>query len=163
MKQEGVEKVKKKSLLRMQNKKLTRIIQSILKNYLKSGLSIKVKLIGAFVIPVLLIILLGTISYNTATSAITNSYTESSISTVKKTADYYTLMFSNIKSTASEFASSSDVKSYYSGSFSADPITEESRYNSIFNSLNATVMGNSAIKTIHVISNYGKSILQPPI
>ena len=27
-----------------------------------------------------------------------------------------------------------------------------------FNTLNATVMGNSAIKTIHVISNYGKSI-----
>lgn len=159
LKQEGVEKVKKeKPSKNAKTKKINKNNPIDIKNYLKSGLSIKVKLIGAFVIPVLLIILLGTISYNTATSAITNSYTESSISTVKKTADYYTLMFSNIKSTASEFASSSDVKSYYSGSFSADPITEESRYNSIFNSLNATVMGNSAIKTIHVISNYGKSI-----
>ena len=129
-----------------------------MKDYLKSGMSIKIKLIGAFVIPVFLIILLGVISYNTATSAITNSYTESSISTVKKTADYYTLMFSNIKSAASEFASSSDVKSYYSGSYSSDAINEENRYNSIFNNLNATVMSNSAIKTIHVISSYGKSI-----
>ncbi len=158
-KQEGVIKTKKEK--RQKNAKAKQINKKNtidIKNYVKSGLSIKVKLIGAFTIPVLLIILLGTISYNTATNAITSSYTESSVSTVKKTADYYTLMFSNIKSTASEFASSSDVKSYYSGSFSADPITEESRYNSIFNSLNATVMGNSAIKTIHVISNYGKSI-----
>ncbi len=159
LKQEGTEKVKKERPSKnAKTKKLKKNNAIDFKNYLQSGLSIKVKLIGAFVIPVLLIILLGVISYNTASSAITNSYTESSVSTVKKTADYYTLMFSNIKSAASEFASSSDVKSYYSGSFSADPITEESRYNSIFNTLNATVMGNSAIKTIHVISNYGKSI-----
>ena len=158
-KQEGVIKTKKEKRPKNARAKQINKKNAIdIKNYVKSGLSIKVKLIGAFTIPVLLIILLGTISYNTATNAITSSYTESSVSTVKKTADYYTLMFSNIKSTASEFASSSDVKSYYSGSFSADPITEESRYNSIFNSLNATVMGNSAIKTIHVISNYGKSI-----
>lgn len=158
LKQEGSEKVKKQKFFKSAKKTKINKNDIDIKNYLKSGLSIKIKLIGAFVIPVLLIILLGVISYNTASNAITSSYTESSVSTVKKTADYYTLMFSNIKSTASEFASSSDVKSYYSGSFSADPITEESRYNSIFNSLNATVMGNSAIKTIHVISNYGKSI-----
>ena len=132
-KQEGVIKTKKEK--RQKNARAKQINKKNaidIKNYVKSGLSIKIKLIGAFTIPVLLIILLGTISYNTATNAITSSYTESSVSTVKKTADYYTLMFSNIKSTASEFASSSDVKSYYSGSFSADPITEESRYSSIF-------------------------------
>jgi len=132
--------------------------QNNLKNYMEAGISIKVKLIGTFALPVILIIILGVISYNTAANAITDSFTESSVSAVKKTADYYTLMFSSIKSTASEFTSSTDVKSYYSGSYSSDLINEESRYNAIFNNLSATALGNKAIKTIHVISSYGKSI-----
>ena len=56
----------------------------------KNGISIKFKLISAFIIPVLLIVLLGVVSYETAANAIKSSFMETSVSTIQKTADYYT-------------------------------------------------------------------------
>ena len=91
----------------------------------KNGISIKFKLISAFIIPVLLIVLLGVVSYETAANAIKSSFMETSVSTIQKTADYYTLMFSNIKALANDFANNADVRSYYSGSLASDPLNEK--------------------------------------
>ena len=59
----------------------------------KNGISIKFKLISAFIIPVLLIVLLGVVSYETAANAIKSSFMETSESTIHKTAEYFTFMY----------------------------------------------------------------------
>lgn len=129
-----------------------------LSGIMKKKMSIKVKLIGAFMIPVILIIILGVISYVTASNAIKSSFIEASTSTIQKTADYYTLMFSNVSALATDFANNSDVKSYYSGSLSNDVMTESTTYSNISSSLSSTAMGNKAIKAAYVIGSYGRSI-----
>ena len=121
-------------------------------------MSIKVKLIGAFIIPVVLIIMLGVISYVTASNAIKSSFIEASTSTIQKTADYYKLMFSNVSALATDFANNTDVKSYYSGSLANDVMTESTTYNNISSNLSSTAMGNKAIKAAYVIGSYGRSI-----
>ena len=125
---------------------------------LKKRMSIKVKLIGAFIIPVVLIIMLGVISYVTASNAIKSSFIEASTSTIQKTADYYKLMFSNVSALATDFANNTDVKSYYSGSLANDVMTESTTYNNISSNLSSTAMGNKAIKAAYVIGSYGRSI-----
>ena len=74
-KRKGIKKIKKPEI--PQGRLLVKLMSSI-----------KFKLIGAFIIPIALIIILGVASYTTASKAITKSYTQSSQSTITKTADY---------------------------------------------------------------------------
>lgn len=124
----------------------------------KNGISIKFKLISAFIIPVLLIVLLGVVSYETAANAIKSSFMETSVSTIQKTADYYTLMFSNIKALANDFANNADVRSYYSGSLASDPLNEKNVYDNLNTNLSSTALGNKAVKAVYVIGKNGKNI-----
>ena len=75
-KRKGIKKIKKPEI--PQGRLLVKLMSSI-----------KFKLIGAFIIPIALIIILGVASYTTASKAITKSYTQSSQSTITKTADVY--------------------------------------------------------------------------
>lgn len=125
----------------------------------KSGInSIKFKLIGGFLVPVVLIIVLGVISYKTASNAIIDSYINSTASTIIKTADYYNLMFNNIESASKEMISNVDAKNYYSKLHKSD-ISEESKvYNSINQYYQAITISNSMVNNIYVLCNYGKQI-----
>ncbi len=126
--------------------------------YLNGGVPIKTKLIGAFTIPIIFIIILGVVSYTIASSAIRSSFTDASTATVSQAADYYNLLFSNVKSVASDFINTEDVMSYYTGSLQNDAVNEASAYSSISSTLTATTTNSSIIKNIIVIGNYGKMI-----
>lgn len=126
--------------------------------FVKIAGSIKFKLIGAFIIPIILIIILGVASYTTASNAIRKSYTDSSQSTIKKTADYYNLMFGNVKATATDMVNNAMLQEYYSGTYASDPVTEASNYSTLRGSLSSTVLGNKAIANIYIFGSYGKSM-----
>lgn len=120
--------------------------------------SIKYKLIGAFIIPVILIIILGVVSYTTAKNAICKSYTESSQSTINKTADYYDLMLTNVKAVATDLVNNSTMQEYYSGLYSSDPIKDANTYSTLRSSLSSTTLGNKAIANIYIFGSYGKAM-----
>ncbi|MBO5458741.1 MAG: methyl-accepting chemotaxis protein, partial [Lachnospira sp.] len=120
--------------------------------------SIKYKLVGAFIIPVILIIILGVVSYTTAKNAICKSYTESSQSTINKTADYYDLMFANVKAVATDLVNDSTMQEYYSGLYAADPVKESSTYSTLRSSLSSTTLGNKAIANVYIFGSYGKAM-----
>ncbi len=120
--------------------------------------SIKYKLVGAFIIPVILIIILGVVSYTTAKNAICKSYTESSQSTINKTADYYDLMFANVKAVATDLVNDSTMQEYYSGIYATDPVKESSTYSTLRSSLSSTTLGNKAIANVYIFGSYGKAM-----
>ena len=144
-KRKGIKKIKKPEI--PQGRLLVKIMSSI-----------KFKLIGAFIIPIALIIILGVASYTTASKAITKSYTQSSQSTITKTADYYNLMFTNVKATATDMVNNSMVQEYYSGVYGSDPITEGNNYATLRANLTSTALGNKAISNIYIFGNYGKPL-----
>ncbi|MDO5403110.1 MAG: methyl-accepting chemotaxis protein [Eubacteriales bacterium] len=121
--------------------------------------SIKYKLIGAFLIPVVLIIILGVVSYNISSAAITKSFRDSSVSTINKTADYYELMFSNVDATATDIINNQILQKYYSGSFSSDIINEGNNYSSVKSSISSIAMSDEAISNIYILGTYGKPII----
>jgi methyl-accepting chemotaxis protein len=126
--------------------------------YLNGGVPIRVKLIGAFVVPVVFIIILGVVSYTIASSAIRSSFTEASTATVSQAADYYSMVFANVKSVANDFINNDDVMSYYAGTLQNDAVNEASTYSTISSSLTSTTTNSNIIKNIIVIGNYGKMI-----
>ena len=144
-KRKGIKKIKKPEI--PQGRLLVKLMSSI-----------KFKLIGAFIIPSALIIILGVASYTTASKAITKSYTQSSQSTITKTADYYNLMFTNVKATATDMVNNSMVQEYYSGVYGSDPITEGNNYATLRANLTSTALGNKAISNIYIFGNYGKPL-----
>ena len=125
-------KSKKKKLAN--NKKGNKLVVAV-KNFFGSGLSIKMKLIGAFIIPVILILILGIVSYTTASSAITKSFVETSESTMQMTADYCDLVLSDVQMEAENLANNKVIQDYYSGAYADNPINENQQHNSMYNTL----------------------------
>ncbi len=120
--------------------------------------SIKFKLIGGFVIPLVLIIILGIVSYSTASKAIIANYEEATVSTIQKTADYYNLMFSNLEAVSKELISYVDAKNYYSKMYKSDVVKESELYNTVNKYYQSTVINNESISNLYLMCNYGKPI-----
>lgn len=120
--------------------------------------SIKFRLIGGFIIPLILIIILGVVSYRTASKAIISNYEGATSSTIIKTADYYNLMFSNLEANSKEMISNTDAKNYYSKMYKSDIANEGNMYTAINKYYQAATISNPTINNIFVICDYGKAI-----
>lgn len=81
-------------------------------NLIKSS-SIKGTLIKAFLVPIILIIILGAVSYMTASKTIKNKVEESSMNTISAMGMYFDLMTSTVASKAQELVMGNDMSSYY--------------------------------------------------
>ena len=89
-------------MIKMHKKK--KEVQKDKKNFLNSFNKIKVKLITSFAIPVILILILGFVTYSKASSAIIGNYEQSTSETIKTVSQYMYLMFQNINSKALELS-----------------------------------------------------------
>ncbi len=87
---------------------------------------IQTKLIGCFIIPVLMIIILGIVSYSQSASALNQNYEGAVAQTMNMTKEYFYFAFSNIESDMNVYLSDSDLSSYFSGEYS----TNETQKNS---------------------------------
>lgn len=142
-------KESKKSLITMlKNQKIVTMLQS----------SIKYKLIGAFLIPVLLIVILGVVSYNVSSSAIKKSFLDSAESTIVKTADYYELMFSNVIATSNDIVNNVELQRYYAGSYSNDSISEGTTFTSLKSTISSSIMSDNTLNAAYIIGSYGNGI-----
>lgn len=77
------------------------------------GASIKGTLIKSFFVPILLIIILGVVSYMTASSTIKHKVEESSENTISAMGMYADLLTSTVGSKAQELVMGDDLSSYY--------------------------------------------------
>ena len=113
-------KSQEKSVRYMQNaveflKLILRKTAGFLSTVTKGGagsLSIKVKLIAAFMVTILPIILLGTVSYNKAAKAIEETTINSTIGTMQQTNEYLSLLLDNVEQATMQFFTNSELQSY---------------------------------------------------
>ncbi len=89
--------------------------------------SIRNTLMGAFAIPVVLMVVFGAVSYNIASTTVTDKSKESYFSTVEAVGDYMQLVVTTLENKAIELTTNSSVKDYYAiyykNSGSSDAIT----------------------------------------
>ena len=97
----------------------------------KGNSKIGYKLILAFCVPVLLIVALGTVSYNLSVKRIKKQYEQSVMDTVASMSLNCNLLCENVQNKAAEFASNEYIQAYYTKSYKADAAEAQSCYRSV--------------------------------
>lgn len=76
---------------------------------------LRTKLIGAFLIPVLCIILLGVVSYHQASNAVISSYETSAKQTMLMANQYISLVINTMRSNYKSYLSDKELTTYFKG------------------------------------------------
>lgn len=119
---------------------------------------IAVKLISGFMVVIILIIVLGTVSYNSSSSAMTKSYEQNMAGTVSTTASYLELGMSQIKSEAKKIINNNDFYNYYRGAYKNDAPHEYMMWSSLYNNVQSAASASEFIMAITVFGSYGDGI-----
>lgn len=119
---------------------------------------IKIKLTGAFMIPVVLIIILGVSSYQRASKTIVTNYRESTVNTVQKAGEYYTLLLTNLETKSQQFANDTVLVAYYSGSYSRKAADEASNFSSLQKTLLGDTLADENLYMVNVVASYGNAL-----
>ncbi|MBH1941497.1 methyl-accepting chemotaxis protein [Mobilitalea sibirica] len=125
---------------------------------LKLFTSIRVKLTLFFLIPVIFIIILGISAYTSSKNAIVTNYTEATITSIKKTGEYYGIILQNAEDKALQLANDSLIKQYYTGKYSDDILEESNIYRSIRSNVTTMATSDKYIENINIFTNYGQAI-----
>lgn len=120
--------------------------------------SIRAKLILAFLVPVILIIVLGVLSYSRSSKGLIESYESSTMSNMSNMAKYLDFGFKIVASKANILNSNEVLKDYYSGLFKKNQMEEMNRYREVQSSVTTNILSEEYISNIYLLSNYGKGI-----
>ena len=124
----------------------------------KVVIGIREKLIATGLVPIICIILLGSISYTKAAEAISENYEVSMNNAIIKTGEYFSLLFSNLDDVNYSFYNQDDLIGYYSGSYKNDATAEVTAYKGLMNRVNKEAIGNDMLSSISIIGASGNSI-----
>ena len=116
-------------------------------------LSLKAQLIIGFVIPVLLVALIGIYSYNKAADGMISNYRDTTTQALQQTMDYMDFGFESVYASALELYNDTDLLNYTRGILDDNEAAVTARnYNSV---LVAKKVGNRFIENIHIITPEG--------
>lgn len=139
-----------------ENKTKKRITKIRIKNPIQIH-SIRGKLIAGYIIPIVLIVLLGAISYRFSSEAIRTNYEESVVNTVDSSGQYLQLGLENVSNQMLQLAFNADVTDYYRGTVTDVTENYENRTN-IISTLNSSLVSNEFINSITIFGRSGDLI-----
>lgn len=113
--------------------------------------SIRYRLLLAFSVSILLIIVLGVVSYNKASHAITESYEETTVSVLEQTSDYYKLLFDTIDSLTLETATNPEYSSYYQKAANMSDGEERLAYKDLLETFCYDVATNTVLNNMYML------------
>lgn len=111
---------------------------------------IQTKLIGCYLIPVMLIVILGIVSYSRSSGALNDNYESAVSQTMNMANEYFTFALSNIESDMNTILSDSELSTYYSGEYSTNDAQQKTRddlkkkYDALQEKINSLTPGTTA-------------------
>lgn len=111
---------------------------------------IQTKLIGCFIIPVIMIIILGVVSYSRSSGALNENYEAAVSQTMNMAKEYFSFVFTNIESDMNVYLSDKELSAYYSGQYSTNEAQEatakklKEKYDAASEKLNSRTKGSLA-------------------
>lgn len=111
---------------------------------------IQTKLIGCYLIPVMLIVILGIVSYSRSSGALNDNYESAVSQTMNMANEYFTFALSNIESDMNTVLSDSELSTYYSGEYSTNDAQQKTRddlkkkYDALQEKINSITPGTTA-------------------
>ena len=145
------------NILRMNNKKNKK--KDELKHKTGKLNKIHIKLIGAFLIPVGFIILLGLTSFLRASDALVNNYKTSTLSNMNNMAGYIDLGFQMVSDKSILLNTNSVLKNYYSSDYKDDLVGEQKKFKELQEFVYTNIFTDSIIKNVYIFGSYGNGIL----
>ncbi|MCR4650710.1 MAG: methyl-accepting chemotaxis protein [Lachnospiraceae bacterium] len=121
--------------------------------------SIKFKLLMGFLIPCVLIIVSGILSYNMARKAVIDRYKVSMQNTIQKTAEYYDLLITNLSIRVSQITYDDTVKKYYRGSYADDPLSERKISSNVKKYILTSALSDEFVSKVYVLADYGDNFI----
>lgn len=126
------------------------------KLHLFSGIRFKITV--AFIVPVVLMIGLGVISYNRSAEALTSNYESSSKSTLDTAASYMNLIIETIRTASYDISVSTIAKEYYGQTYAKDAYKESTVFSTLRTEIESRKIANKYIRNIAFVANYGNAI-----
>lgn len=121
-------------------------------------MSIRSKMIAAFLVPVILIIVLGIISYMISASGFKENYKDSALSTMTTVADYFELGFHTISSKSLQLDATESITNYYSGAYKDDSVNEVLMQAECYNEVYSAAVLDRMVEGVYIIGNYGENV-----
>lgn len=119
---------------------------------------IRFKITMAFIVPVVLMIGLGVISYNRSAEALTSNYESSSKSTLDTAASYMNLIIETIRTTSYDISVSTIAREYYGQTYAKDAYKESTVFSTLRTEIESRKIANKYIRNIAFVANYGNAI-----
>ncbi|MBR6293912.1 MAG: hypothetical protein IKR54_04885 [Lachnospiraceae bacterium] len=119
---------------------------------------IRWKLMAAFVLPVILIVVVGLVSYNMASETVISKCNLSVSSTMSATDKYLKLMLTSVKNKAATLSTDADVTNYYYNLYDrniTDPTTKKA-YNTTYNSMGGYIKQTDYLEDYYILCNQGR-------
>ena len=119
---------------------------------------IRWKLMGSFILPVILIVVVGLVSYNMASETVINKCNLSVSSTMSATDKYLKLMLSSVKNKAATLSTDADVTNYYYNLYdrSMTDQTTKKTFNATYNSMGGYIKQTDYLEDYYILCNQGK-------
>lgn len=127
-------------------------------SFFKRLMGIRVKLIGALLVPIAFIIILGIHAYDKASDALVEGYKDSAYTSVKTTGNYFNAIMNSIELRLSQLKSHDGILKYYNGSYKGDEVQDMLAYNDIKKYVETTAFSDKLITNLAIVCSYGKPI-----
>ncbi len=121
--------------------------------------SIRLKLIGVFLIPTAFLMLLGVISYQMAAKGLIENYETNGQVSLNMMSEYYAMGLNNISEKAIQLVSDDSLQKYYSGYYSQTPTEEASRKSEVQKKILAVDAADEFIDFIYIFADYGYPVV----
>ena len=137
------------------DKKSQRQVKSV-----KRYTSIKSSMMIAYCIPVVLIIILGIASYNTASKVVVEKYQTSVESTMEATGRYFEMVCNDMMTKASGLATDEDITKYFDFLYKKNNTESKKVYNAEYLALENYIKASDFLSDYYIIAEAGSPFLQ---
>lgn len=120
--------------------------------------TIRVKLIGSFIVPIVFIILLGVVSFQKASDGICSNYEKSTQQAIKMTNEYIMLGVKGVEALSAQYLNDSTIQKYFMDLYSSDLVKKNESFRTIKNQALAKETTDDFISGIAILSDKVQSI-----
>ncbi|MFA9465499.1 MAG: methyl-accepting chemotaxis protein [Velocimicrobium sp.] len=120
---------------------------------------IRAKLIGAFMIPVLLIILLGILSFNKSSTGIITNYENSTLTSMDMLSKYLALGFDTVQAKTKQLCANETMINYFSGRWDNDISNQITKRKELETTVVSNILTEDYMSNIYILSSYTTPIV----
>lgn len=121
-------------------------------HFVPAKATIRTKLIAAFIVPIVCIIILGIVSYKKAEQGLVDSYERSTSQAINMTSEYLQFGVQSVDDLSIQYMNDDTMRNYISGFYSKDVSKNNNAYQDLINAAMSKEVTDDFIKNIYVLS-----------